>query len=231
MARRDICCGCARAALLALRRDSPKGRNSPEPVKTSNRRARTLHCWTDWSWGQSSALAAWPRGGPLAGPDPIVFQLGLVARPPAPRPSLATVLRASLTAFDRSPKPAQRSPKGLKPRRLASARLAARREGRSTSPKRSATASRSASDRSLRQRKHGDTVEAIAPDAAALRSRHVARRMDCGSSWVLLGLLPVAVVDVGRAQVAARCAGGPPRVMLPTSVSPSLARCFAAIAP
>jgi hypothetical protein len=32
-------------------------------------------------------------------------------------------------------------------------------------------------DRSLRQGKQGDTVEAIAPDAATLRSRHVARRM------------------------------------------------------
>ena len=35
---------------------------------------------------------------------------------------------------------------------------------------------RSASDRGLRQEKQGDTVEAIAPDAATLRSRHVARR-------------------------------------------------------
>jgi hypothetical protein len=37
---------------------------------------------------------------------------------------------------------------------------------------------------------------------------HVARRMDCGSSWTLLRITTVAVVDVGRAQVAARCAGG-----------------------
>ena len=65
------------------------------------------------------------------------------------------------------------------------------------------------SDRSLRQGRQGDTVEAIAPDAATLRSRHVARRMDCGSSWTLLRITVVAVVDVGRAQVAARCAGGP----------------------
>jgi hypothetical protein len=44
----------------------------------------------------------------------------------------------------------------------------------------------------LRQGKQGDTVDAIAPDAAALRSRHVARRMGsrlspyCGSSWAVL---------------------------------------------
>ena len=56
--------------------------------------------------------------------------------------------------------------------------------------------------------RQGDTVGAIAPDAALLRSRHVARRMDCGSSWTLLTITAVAVVDVGRAQVAASCAGG-----------------------
>ena len=60
------------------------------------------------------------------------------------------------------------------------------RRGRSTN------AQRSVSDRSLRQGKQGDTVEAIAPDAATLRSRHVARRMGstiipyCGSSWTVL---------------------------------------------
>jgi hypothetical protein len=38
-------------------------------------------------------------------------------------------------------------------------------------------------------------------------SRHVARRMDCGSSWAILWIATVAVVDVGRAQVTARCTG------------------------
>ena len=70
------------------------------------------------------------------------------------------------------------------------------------------SARRSVSDRSLRQGRQGDTIEAIAPDAATLRSRHVARRMDCGSSWTLFRITAVAVVDVGRAQVAAECAGG-----------------------
>jgi hypothetical protein len=65
----------------------------------------------------------------------------------------------------------------------------------------------SVNDRSLRQGRQGDTIEAIAPDAATPRSRHVARRMDCGSSWTLLRITVGAVVDVGRAQVAARCAG------------------------
>ena len=43
------------------------------------------------------------------------LQLGLVARPPAPAHALATVLRASLTAFDRSPKPASGRLKGSSP--------------------------------------------------------------------------------------------------------------------
>jgi hypothetical protein len=43
---------------------------------------------------------------------------------------------------------------------------------------------------------------------AQARSRHVARRMDCGSSWMLLRITAIAVVDVGRARLAARCAGG-----------------------
>ena len=59
-------------------------------------------------------------------------------------------------------------------------------------------------------------MEAIAPDAAALRLMDVARRMDCGSSWTLLRITAVAVVDVGRAQVAARSVGSPLRVRLPT---------------
>jgi hypothetical protein len=63
-------------------------------------------------------------------------------------------------------------------------------------------------DRSLRQGRQGDTVEAIAPDAAALRSRHVARRLVPRLVLdVAYGLLVDAVVDVGRAQVAASCAG------------------------
>jgi hypothetical protein len=33
--------------------------------------------------------------------------------------------------------------------------------------------------------------------------------LDCGSSWTLLRIIAVAVVDAGRAEVAARCAGGP----------------------
>jgi hypothetical protein len=122
--------------------------------------------------------------------------------------ALATVLRASLTAFDRSPKTASGRLEGLKPvRRLAPARGAARRRGRSTSARCSAgggsssSGRRCASDRSLRQGEQGDTIEAIAPDAATPRSRHVARRMACASSWTLLRIVTVAVVDVGRAQV------------------------------
>jgi hypothetical protein len=153
---------------------------------------------------------------------------GLPARPcrstacPPPKPRHG--LQSFLTAF--TARTRLRSPEGLSPfdgSLWPDEPLRRRQEPQARRA--------SASDRSLRQRKHGDTVEAIAPDAAALRSRHVARRMDCGSSWTLLRITIVAVVDVGRAQVAARCAGGPPRVMLPTSVSPSLARCFAAIAP
>jgi hypothetical protein len=90
-------------------------------------------------------------------------------------------------------------------------------------PALSTSARRSINDRRLRKGRQGDTVEAIAPDAAALRSRHVAGRMDCGSSWALLRITAVAVVGVGRAQVAARYAGGPPGVRLPTVVSTSLA--------
>ena len=81
------------------------------------------------------------------------------------------------------------------------------RRGRSTSARCSAgggsssSGRRCASDRSLRQGEQGDTIEAIAPDAATPRSRHVARRMACGSSWTLLRIVTVAVVDVGRAQV------------------------------
>ena len=95
----------------------------------------------------------------------------------------------------------------------------------------STRARRSARDRRLRRGRRGDTVEAIAPDAAALRSRHVARRMDCGSSWTLLRITAVAVVDVGRAQVAARCAGDSPKGKAPNCSFPFTARCFAAIAP
>jgi hypothetical protein len=54
--------------------------------------------------------------------------------------------------------------------------------------------------------------------------------MDCGSSWTLLRITVVAVVDVGRARVllavqAAR------KGKAPNWCSPSLARCFAAILP
>ena len=156
-----------------------------------------------------------PRGPPsprrrAACPAPIVFQLGLVARP-CPRHGPQSLL----WAFDRPPKPASGRLKGsspfdgsLRPDESPAETLHQRR--RSTSGR------RSVGDRSLRQQRRGDTIEAIAPDAATLRSRHVARRMDCGSSWTLPRITAVAVVDVGRAQLAARCAGGPPRVKLPT---------------
>jgi hypothetical protein len=75
-------------------------------------------------------------------------QLGLVARSPAPAYGLTTVLRGAL-------RPDEPPDAG----------------GRST------IARRSVSDGSLRQGRQGDTMEALAPDAAALRSRHVARRM------------------------------------------------------
>jgi hypothetical protein len=109
------------------------------------------------------------------------------------------------------------------------ARQAARHQGRSTSARRSAPATgastsgrRSVSDRSLRQGRQGDTVEAIAPDA----QRSDRGMLQGGWTAVRLGrylsVTAVAVVYVGRAQVAARCAGGPPRVRLPTVVFPSL---------
>jgi hypothetical protein len=137
--------------------------------------------------------------------------------------ALATVLGAALTGFDRSPKPGQRPPDpspfdgSPRPDEPPDAgpldhRQALRRRYEPSSPR------RSVSGRSLRQGRQGDTVEAIAPDAATLRSRHVARRMDCGSSLTLLRITTLSVVDIGRAQVAARCAGGPPRVRLPTVV-------------
>jgi hypothetical protein len=84
---------------------------------------------------------------------------------------------------------------------------------------RSTTVRRSVGRRRLPPSVARSSVRVIAPDAAVLRSRHVARRMDCGSSWTLLRITTVAVVDVGRAQVAARCTGDPPRVRLPTLVS------------
>ena len=166
---------------------------------------------TSPAWYRASARAGPPSPMRRAAcPAPIVFQLGLVARP-CPRHGPQSLL----WAFDRPPKPASGRLKGsspfdglLRPDELPAETLHQRR--RSTSGR------RSVGDRSLRQQRRGDTIEAIAPDAAALRSRHVARRMDCGSSWTLPRITAVAVVDVGRAQLAARCAGGPPRVKLPT---------------
>jgi hypothetical protein len=93
--------------------------------------------------------------------------------------ALATVLKASLTGFDRSSKPAP---------------AAARRRDSSTN------ARRSSGSRSLRQGRRGDTVEAIAPDAATLRSRHVARRLIPRLVLdVAYGLLIGTVVEAGRA--------------------------------
>jgi hypothetical protein len=86
-----------------------------------------------------------------------------------PSPMPATVLRTSLTAFDQ-----------FAGRLRARARSTAP-SGRPT-PGRSTSGRRSVGDTSLRRGKQGDTVEAIAPDAAGLRSGHVARRMDNGSS-------------------------------------------------
>ena len=113
----------------------------------------------------------WPRGPArrrAAGPAMIAFQ----ARPCRSPHALATVLRVSLTGFDRSPKPGRgrRSPEDSSPfdgslRPMSGPTPAAR-------PAAGALRRR----RSLRQGRQGDTVEAIAPDAAALRSRHVARR-------------------------------------------------------
>ena len=53
--------------------------------------------------------------GLTGGPAPIVFPLGVVARPCPLAHALATVLRASLTAFDHSPKPASGRLKGSSP--------------------------------------------------------------------------------------------------------------------
>ena len=106
-----------------------------------------------------------------AGPAPIVFQLGLVLAH-----ALATVLIAS-TALDRSPKPASGRLKGSSPFD-GSLRPDEPPDAGAARPAPGAPSG----DRSLRQGRQGDTVEAIAPDAAALRSRHVARRIDCGSS-------------------------------------------------
>ena len=111
------------------------------------------------------ARAARPQRRRAAGPVPIVFQFGRVTRP-CPRHGL----RASLTALDRSPKLASGSLMGSGP-------LAAR-AGPMSRPTPGRSARRSARGRSLRQGRQGDIVEIIAPDAAALRSRHVARRMD-----------------------------------------------------
>ena len=141
------------------------------------------------------ARAAEPPRRQAAGPAPIVFQLGLVARP-CPRHGpygLADGFRP-LAQTRRRPAVA---------RRAGAASTSARR---SAGRRSSRNGRRSASGMSLRQGRQDDTIQAIAPDAAALRSRHVARRMDCGSSWTLLSITAVAVLGVGRAQVAARCA-------------------------
>jgi hypothetical protein len=146
----------------------------------------------------------WATRRRAAGPDPVVFQLG-----PCPR--------LGLQSLDGGPiaQTRPRSPAGLKPkRRLASAKWAARRRGRPTPPARAF-----ASARSLRQGRPGDTLEAIAPDAATLRSRHVARRMDCSSSCELLRITVVAVVEVGRAVSRCSMFEATARVKLPTVVS------------
>jgi hypothetical protein len=130
------------------------------------------------------------------------------------RYALATVLMASLPAFDRFLRrgPTSRPTPGPLDQRQALGPAT----GASTSGR------RSVSDRSLRQGRQGDTVEAIAPDA----QRSDRGMLQGGWTAVRLGrylsVTAVAVVYVGRAQVAARCAGGPPRVRLPTVVFPSL---------
>jgi hypothetical protein len=114
-----------------------------------------------------------------AGPAPIVFQLGLVARP-CPRhgpQSLADGLVACPTrpAVAWRLKPIRRLAPPDDPPDAGASRPIARRFASATRD--STSAGRSGSARRLRQGRQGDTVEAIAPDAATLRSRHVARRM------------------------------------------------------
>jgi hypothetical protein len=55
--------------------------------------------------------------------------------------------------------------------------------------------------RSLRQGRQGDTLEAIAPDAAALRSRHSQGGWTAVRLGRYLSITVIAVADVGRAQV------------------------------
>jgi hypothetical protein len=172
-----------------MHRDSTKGRNPPKAITgdcvvfCGSRRPR-----------QEPIAAGLPRqiqSGGLHEPAPVSFgrrgppQLrnALPARPrwssalsldrlPAAY-GLATVLRAS-TAGPLPAQTRQRSPEGLKPRSTArsgpmSPPVAGR--GHRWAARRSAGGRDSASDRSLRRGRQGDTVEAIAPDAAALRSR------------------------------------------------------------
>jgi hypothetical protein len=83
----------ARQGRLSSARDSPA---KPNPAASMSPRLRDSAPLEPP--GPQEALPARPRS---------VFQLGLVARP--------AVLKASLTAFERSLKPAQRSPEGSSP--------------------------------------------------------------------------------------------------------------------
>ena len=177
-------------ALLALHRDRRRAGIRQNPLELPIAApGRFIVLDGAGSWGANPAR--WPPG----------FEEGrLPARPRSFSSStahaLATVLRASLTGFTARDRPKGSSPfngprRPNEPPSAGATRFAG--GGSSTRARRFARARR------LRRGRRGDTVEAIAPDAAALRSRHVARRMDCGSSWTLLRITAVAVADVGRA--------------------------------
>jgi hypothetical protein len=164
--------------------------NSPRPFRASTMANRSHRCF---------------KAGERALAESMKGYWGAFVRQGAFRPS------PGVRAASRSIPPASELISG---RRWAARRRQAARPAPGARPaaearpavEHSISGKRSVSGKRLRQGKQGDTIEAIAPDAATLRSRHVARRMDCGSSWTLLRITAVAVVDVGRAQVAARCA-------------------------
>jgi hypothetical protein len=121
--------------------------------------------------GSSSSSTA----GPSPMPSPRSLDGGPTARPNPP----SGRLRAQAHSTARSGPMSRPTPEPL------DQRPALRRAVRNSSSGR-----RSAGGRSLRQGRQGDTMNAIAPDAAALRSRHVARRTGCGRLGRYSGLLP-----------------------------------------
>jgi hypothetical protein len=145
---------------------------------------------------------------------------------PGARPARAARPRGGAPAGPGSPKPASGRLKGSPSRSTASSPLTSStaRPGPMSRPTPGALDQRQARRRrqGLAPGKAGQYPRGNCPGCGNAPIEACRRRMDCGSSWTLLRITVVAVIDVGRAQVAARCAGDHQRVALPTGVSPSL---------